>query len=188
MNKPNVREKYVNDLSQSEVNNDFPSDGFDLSFQFIKNLPMGVLIVDHLSVIRWVNDAALRIFGVERQNLIGVHIEDTASSSFSIDNKPILAKDLPAIISLTTGKPVKDVLIKVFLTSPNKPANTLSDLEYRLVNLTSTPVFTEGKTKPTQVYVLAEDVTEKLEVEQTLLHNHEKYIELFSNIPAQTVI
>lgn len=159
-----------------------------LPFQFIHNLPLAVLILDGEGTIQWVNAATLRILHTSSEKLIGQTLNPSTINAYTPANRPFPPADFPVAIAAATGKPVENVRVNVFLESMIETIRSLDDLRYVVLNLSATPVFTGDTTNPSQIYVLAEDVTEQVKQRARQEKDQQKFMSLFAGLPFNLVL
>jgi PAS domain S-box-containing protein len=117
----------------------------------------GIVYQDSSGKIILANPAAERILGLTVGQMMGRESMDPRWKAIREDGSDFPGESHPAMISLKTGKPVKNVLMGVF--NPFKG-------EQRWIRVNSVPLFKNGERKPYQVYTTFEDVTDTLLIEE----------------------
>jgi two-component system CheB/CheR fusion protein len=119
----------------------------------------GVVYQNHEGAILSLNPAAEEILGLSLHQLQGITLLDPMWKIIKEDGGEFSGDQLPAMISLKTGKEVKNVIMGIF----NAKYNT-----YKWINVSTKPLFEPGNPKPAQVYATLEDITERFLAEQKL--------------------
>ena len=105
------------------------------------------------------NPAAERILGLSFGQLIGRTSVDPRWKAIHEDGSVFPGDTHPSMVSLRTGKPVKGMVMGVFIPEVD---------EYRWVIVDSIPQFKSGEDKPHQVYTTFTDITERMKTEKAL--------------------
>jgi PAS domain S-box-containing protein len=103
------------------------------------------------------NPAALRMFGIAREDFIGRRSEDTHWKVIREDGTPFPASQHPSVVALETGREVQDEVAGVFNPQTG---------EYQWMVINATPQFRAEETTPYQVFVTMHDITERKESEK----------------------
>ncbi|MCP1715878.1 PAS domain S-box-containing protein [Methanocalculus alkaliphilus] len=111
------------------------------------------------------NSAALRLFGITREQFMGSDSYDPRWKVVSENGDPLPPDQHPSMIALRNGTAVRDTVLGVF--NPER-----DDLVWLLVN--ATPQFREGETTPYQVFVTMSDITGVKAAEEALHAAHKK--------------
>jgi PAS domain S-box-containing protein len=106
------------------------------------------------------NSAAERILGLTLDQMLGRESIDPRWKATRVDGSNFPGDEHPAMVSLRTGKPVKDVIMGVF--NPFRG-------ERRWINVNAVPLFKHGQRRPYQVYTTFSDVTKRVNAEENLL-------------------
>jgi PAS domain S-box-containing protein len=83
------------------------------SHSFLNTLATGYLLFDADGAVVDCNDAAERMLGVEREQLMGTAWRQSLSALISEDGMPLPREDQPAMMTLRSGEPCVDVTIGV---------------------------------------------------------------------------
>ncbi len=115
-------------------------------------MSQGVIFRDGEGRILSANPAAERILGRPLAELVGKTSAEVHAEGMRDDGSPFPAGEFPAEVALRTGKPVTD-----FVMGTRNPA----DGNVHWINVTAMPIFEAGATKPSLVYIIFEDITER---------------------------
>ena len=128
----------------------------------------GVVYQNNKGEIISVNPAAEEILGQSFDQLRGVTSIDPMWKIIREDGSEFPGEQLPAMISLKTGKESKNVIMGVY--NPKLKG-------YKWINVNSKPVFEKGSPKPVQVYATLEDITERYLAEQKLKYQTNQLVQ-----------
>ena len=106
-----------------------------------------------------VNQAALNMLGLTRDQFLGRDSYDPAWKVISEDGSDLPPDKHPSMVALKTGKDVRDVVVGVFNPKTN---------EYNWLNINAKPQFRDGEKKPYQVFVTLHDITKLKHAEEAL--------------------
>ena len=112
----------------------------------------GVVYQDADGKIISMNPAAERILGKTKAEFLGSSSVDEEHDTIRENGSPFLGMEHPSMVSLRTGREVKDVVMGVY--NPREKC-------YRWININAVPVIQSGEDKPFQVYIIFEDITER---------------------------
>lgn len=115
------------------------------------SMNLGVVYQNHHGEIISANPAAEKILGVRLETLIGRASEDGTWNTIHEDGTPFPGELHPAMVSIRTGKPVRDVIMGIYNPVDN---------QYHWILTSAIPEFLPGQTTPYQVYVTFIDITE----------------------------
>jgi PAS domain S-box-containing protein len=141
------------DRVQGDVSTTSP-DTVTLKKQFgaiFESLQDGIVVHDSLGKVIQHNEAAFRILGVTREQLLGNSPFDPRWRAVDENNRDVKGEEHPAMVALRTGQSQIDHLIGV-----HRPDNSL-----RWLNCTAIPIFHEGEKTPYQVLITFRDITEQ---------------------------
>jgi PAS domain S-box-containing protein len=119
-----------------------------------------------------VNDAALKIFGLSREEFLNIDPQNAEWDVIDENSEAVPTENTPSVIALKNGIPVNNHTLGVF--NPQKQ-------DYVWVSINAIPEFIEGENKPYRVFVTMHDVTELKNKEAALKKSEEKYKALFNN-------
>lgn len=138
-----------------------------------ESLTEGMVLQNHEGKIVEFNTAALKILGLTPDQMLGKTSYDPSWKSFREDGTPYPKSEHPAVITLTTGKPLKRVLMGV----------SRADNELRWFYVNTTPVFNENLEKPDFVLCTFIDVTEERKLLHQVQKSEAKFKALFEEAP-----
>ena len=118
----------------------------------VETMLQGVVHQDANGKIIVVNPAAEHIFGKNREQLLGNCPTMWEHHTIRENSEPFPSSEYPAVVALRTGLPVKGVIMGIF--NPKLDG-------YRWISVDSVPVCSPGETRPTEVFTVFEDVTER---------------------------
>jgi len=136
-----------------------------------ENMPVGVVFQNEIGFITMANSAAQDILGLSLEQLQGKHSMDPEWRAIHEDGSDYPGPSHPAMISLRTGKPVKNAVMGVF-NSKNKA--------YRWLKINSVPEFKEGSGIVTGVFTTLEDITDIRLTTLALEESERNYKKIFN--------
>ena len=139
-----------------------------------ENMTQGVVYHEANGVISYANEAASHVLGLSREQLTGKDSFDPEWRTMREDGSSFPGEEHPAMISLRTGKPVRNEIMAVY--SPRKG-------HHSWINVNSIPKFKKGATKPYQVVAIFEDITKLKENEQQLKESRNQLAKIFEVAP-----
>ncbi|MBR1369255.1 hypothetical protein RJ53_06995 [Methanocalculus chunghsingensis] len=119
-----------------------------------------------------INSAALRMFGVTREQFMGRDSYDPRWKVVSENGVHLPPEQHPSMIALRSGIAVRDTVLGVF--NPMK-----DDMTWILIN--ATPQFREGETTPYQVFVTMSDIT-GVKAAEKALHSANRKLQILSRV------
>ena len=108
------------------------------------------------------NTAAEEILGKDRERFLNSTSDDVDHHTIRENGEYFPGMEHPSMVALSTGQPVQDVIMGVF--NPKRAA-------YRWIRIDAVPVFSQGAERPSEVYTVFEDITDRKEAEATLRKN-----------------
>ncbi len=111
------------------------------------------------------NPAAERILGKTREQFLGSSSEQEEHDTIREDGTPFPGTEHPTMVALQTGKPVRQTIMGV--RQPQRG-------EYRWISIDAIPLAFDSASRPTEVYAVFEDITERRRVEAALRQSEER--------------
>ena len=140
-----------------------------------ETMVLGVVFQDCNGKIISANPAAEKILGLTIDQMKGRTSTDPRWKSIHEDGSEFAGTDHPAMVSLETGKKVKNIVMGVF--NPKKEMT-------RWININATPLYKkEGKT-PYQVYTTFEEIKERQEDKETLDQSQNLLHDIINGFPS----
>ena len=119
----------------------------------------GVIYRDTAGRIVAMNSAAERILGKTLAELQGKTSEEIEYAYLREDGSPFPADEHPSMVALRTGRAVQGVVMQVY--DPQRK-------DSRWIQVDAVPMFRPGDDRPSQVYTLFNDITERKEAEKKI--------------------
>jgi len=120
----------------------------------------GVIHQDADGQIISMNPAAERILGKTREEFLGSSSVQEERNTIHPDGSLFPGIEHPSMVALRTGQPKRDVVMGVF--------NPILG-EHRWISIDAVPVLRPGETRPSEVYTVFEDITERKKSERLLI-------------------
>ncbi len=111
------------------------------------------------------NPAALRMFGLTREQFLGRDSYDPRWKVVSEDGELLPPEQHPSMIAFRSQKPVKDLIVGVY--NPGRD-------DFTWISANAEPQFRSGETTPYQVFVTMYDITERRRADQALQESEER--------------
>jgi len=124
-----------------------------------ETMTQGVIYVGAKGEILTANPASERILGLSCDEIKSRTAYDPCWKAIHEDGSDFPGETHPSMFVLKSGREVRNVVMGVY--------NPESD-EYRWININSVPQYTQGKSKPFQVYSIFEDITDRKQVEEQI--------------------
>jgi len=126
--------------------------------KLIETSSEGIILKDDKFIIHTFNPALEKFFGIKAEKIINRTSFEEKWHTYDEKNNLIPTEKHPSTITLLTGKPCKNVILKI--VRPDK--------SYSWVNVNTNPIFTEGIEKPTSVVITISDITKRKQSEEAL--------------------
>jgi PAS domain S-box-containing protein len=136
--------------------------------RLVDELQVGVLILGRRSEVVFANRAALALLGFSEDELIGHTALEAGSLTVREDGSPFPSEEGPGPVALTTGKPVRGVVVGFY-----RPA--VKDRVWLLVDADPQPG-PDGR--PTQAIVTLSEITSLHRTEERLRESEARYRQL----------
>lgn len=133
----------------------------------------GIVYQDKNGVIVNANPAAENLLGLTLDQMTGKTSVDPEWRSIKENGDPFPGDEHPAMVSLRTGEPVKDVQMGVY--HPKKG-------QWVWILINSIPVLDENSSKPIGVYTSFDDITDKKKIEDELVKRNRELLEKSQNL------
>jgi PAS domain S-box-containing protein len=117
----------------------------------------GIILLDAEGTIRACNASAERILGLTADQIMGRNLQEAHWQAFNEDGSPFPDEERPAMVTLRTGQPCRDVM------GVNKPDGT-----WRWLSINSQPLYKADGTTLNGVVASFQDITERKNAEEAL--------------------
>ncbi len=138
------------------------------------NMVQGVFYQRADGTIEEVNQAALTMFGLTRDEVLNRTSSSPAWQVIAEDGSPVAATQHPSWLALQTGQPVYQQTLGVF-----NPAQQ----RFIWMIISAIPQFKTGATKPYQAFVTLHDITERKAIEGDLRAEKDRFQKIVNTVP-----
>lgn len=149
-NKPLYFLPIIQDITQKKLNEIALQQSEERFRSLFNNMAQGVIYYNSDGRIYLANNSTSEILGIPGEKLAGKLISEFNLKAVHPDMTEFKREELPYLITIETGKAVKNVVMGVFNYSEDK---------YRWVLINSFPIFNQNDIKPNQVFVTFTDIT-----------------------------
>jgi PAS domain S-box-containing protein len=139
-----------------------------------ETMAQGVVYHDEKGKVLQANPAALKILGLSLEAITRGNLLDSPLKAVHEDGSAFPLTEHPAIISLKTGREIKDVVMGIFNPEEKR---------YRWIVVNAVPQFKPGNAVPFQVFTTFDDITERKEMETKLGESDVFNASLLENSP-----
>jgi PAS domain-containing protein len=133
-------------------------------YEFLEDLSTGIVVHDSDTTVVYANQSALDFLGLTMDEIQGKQAIDPYWHFLREDGKNMEVEELPVQRVLSTGKPLKHLVVGV----------TRPDLDYPAWALCSARSRMDKETNRQQIIVIFEDITERIETEKKLIETQEQ--------------
>jgi|GEM_PF-1858261 len=130
----------------------------------LEAISAGVIIQDHEGKVIFANRAACSLFELDCDKLVGTTPFDSEWHIFYEDGAIFPPEELPSVVAIRTGKPIKNTLIVQF---PNKPSKKCWFI------VEAKPILNPDNTVA-EVVITYDDITEEKRAQELLRLNEER--------------
>ena len=124
---------------------------------FYDSIQAGIILQSSDGEIIHTNTYASKIFNMPADKVTGRSSMDPVWNMVDEQEQPVPGKDHPSMITLRTGKPLRDVIRGIFSTDPSR-------MRWLLIN--TLPIFKKSAKKPSEVMTTFIDITEQKNLEK----------------------
>lgn len=124
-----------------------------------ESMDQGIIYLDATGVVISVNQAAIPIIGLDKENILGQRLADICAKIIRQDGSDFPPEQHPALVALQSLMPVARVVMGLFNPEKN---------DYVWVTVTAVPEFMPGQLEPYQVLVALKDITRLKQAEEKL--------------------
>lgn len=131
-----------------------------------ENLSQGVFFQAASGKVIEANQAALNLFGLTRNQFLGIDSYDKRWKVVNEFYEPIPSESHTSMKALLSGKPVENDIVGVWIPDHNK---------YNWMIVNAIPQFRPGEQKPYQVFVTLQDINDRMHFEASLRLSEERF-------------
>jgi PAS domain S-box-containing protein len=146
--------------------------------RYLNQLHCGVVVQDADGQITCANDAACRILGLSREEILARSSRSPGWDMVDEQGQPQSGDEHPAMVSLRTCRPVVGAIRGVFSGDPERA---------RWIRVSAEPICSEDG-NPTEVVSTFVDITARRTAEQRLAWQREQSLEVLEQLPVGVVI
>ncbi len=161
--RPVAAEGIARDITASKAAEEALRESEQRYRTLFETIHQGVVYHDAEGQIIVANPAAMHILGAER--LLGRTSFEAEWQTIHEDGSEFPPEDHPATVALRSGQEVRDVIMGVLQQRGGV---------YRWISIQAVPQFRPGEARPSQVYVVFEDITERRQAQQALEYERQQ--------------
>jgi PAS domain S-box-containing protein len=133
--------------------------------KLMNTLPQGVMMVNRNGIIEACNRRGAQILGVSETELIGSPVASSAWKAIKTDNSEFPISEFPAVVSLQTGFPQRNVIMGV----------QIGEGIIAWLSVNSEALIHPGEFEPYAAVVSFTDITESKKTEEELKRSNERF-------------
>lgn len=156
---PGIFISFIDDVTETTLNQIALKQSEEKFRTLHDNMTQGVVYQNRKGEILSANSSAQNILGLSLDQMQGRTSVDPRWGSVHLDGSPFPGDTHPAMITLQTGKTVKNVVMGVYRPETDDKV---------WINITSVPLFKNNEKNPFQVFTTFDDVTARIEAERAL--------------------
>ncbi|MFN8108540.1 MAG: diguanylate cyclase [Thermoleophilia bacterium] len=103
----------IREMSAPQLVDDYLRHDIRVPRNLVDSMSDGVMVYDATGRVAMANTAASRILGVPVEELVGGRLHERGWRAFSADGSPFPFDAIPAVVTLSTGDPQRDVVMGV---------------------------------------------------------------------------
>jgi PAS domain S-box-containing protein len=139
----------------------------------ISSVDAGIILQSASGRILTWNPAAEQVFGVSAEKVLEQVSTDISWHCVRQDGSPFPATEHPSMITLSTGKPLRDVIMGV----------TSSTGRFSWITISTNPLFRDGESTPHAVVISFTDITDRKAAEDALRENEKVLADIIEKNP-----
>ena len=139
----------------------------------VSSVDAGIILQSASGKLLTWNSAAERVFGVSAEKVLEHISTDLKWSSVREDGSPFPASEHPSMITQSTGKPLRDVIMGV----------TSSTGAFSWISINTTPLVKHGESKPYAVVISFSDITGRKAAEDALKESEKILADIIEKNP-----
>lgn len=133
--------------------------------KLMNTLPQGVMMINRNGIIEACNRRGAQILGVSETELIGRPVASSSWKAIKSDNSEFPVTEFPAIVSLQTGFPQRNVIMGI----------DIGDGLFAWISVNSEALIHPGEFEPYAAVVSFTDITESKKTEEELKRSNERF-------------
>lgn len=149
----------IEDITQRKHNEEFIKNSEEKYRTLYERIPQGIFYQASTGKVIDTNDAALRMFGITRDQFLGNDSFDPRWKVINENNEILPPEKHPSMVALLSGKPLHNQVIGIFIPESGN---------YNWLIVDAIPQFRAGETTPYQVFVSMQDITQRKKTEELL--------------------